>query len=795
MAPAALLLRPTTRAGRDPRRSSPSMPDPTQRVAVGGRTLALSNLDKVLFPADGIVKAEVVAYYVAVAGAMLPHIERRPLSLVRFPDGVDGEAFFQKARPVWAPAWIESVHFRERDYLYVAEPAGLAWLANLAALELHQVPSRAPDLDRPDVLVFDLDPPEDAPFATVRRLAIDLRRHLEGHGYVPFVKTSGGKGVHLFCPLVPDWDESEVLEAARDLAASFAQGRAKAVTLNMGKARRAGRVFIDVYRHSPGQTVVAPYSLRGRNGAPVSTPLTWEEFETLDDPRELNLHTVPARLATDGDPWKAIRDHATDLHTAPAAEEGVSAGGGLEEYAAKRTAGATPEPVPAGAPRRRRSRGTEFVIQRHHARALHYDLRVEEGGVLRSWAVPKGLPPRPGIKRLAVATEDHPMEYLDFEGSIPRGQYGAGRMWVFERGQYEPLKKEDGKLYVRLRGRSMAGDFRMFRTKDQEWIIERLDVPAEDWPNVRVEPMQPTLRKAPPDWNRFEYEVKWDGIRILVHVDEGQVRLFSRRGVEFTDQFPELTAPDTLRSISAVFDGEIVCLDEEGKPSFERVLQRTQGSKGRAAGAARRLPVTCYLFDALYLDGRVVLDEPLSRRREWVEDSLRPGTPYRFSRAVTDGPAFLEAVEAMGLEGLVAKDPTSKYQPGKRTETWIKIKVRRDATVRIVGYHPGEGSLAGDIGSLHVAEPDDDALTYRGRVGSGITERDRRRLRNALEPLVRATPPLEGGAPSDAAGAVWVEPRLSCDVTFAEITGAGRYRAPVFVRLSADPAPAATESA
>src|SRR5688572_9439381 len=140
------------------------MADLPQRVDVGGRTLSLTNLDKVLYPADGIVKAEVVGYYVAVAGAMLPHIERRLLSLVRFPDGVDGEAFFQKGRPVWAPSWIESVHFRDRDYLYVAEPAGLAWLANLAALELHQVPSRAPALDRPDVLVFDLDPPEGGRF-------------------------------------------------------------------------------------------------------------------------------------------------------------------------------------------------------------------------------------------------------------------------------------------------------------------------------------------------------------------------------------------------------------------------------------------------------------------------------------------------------------------------------------------------------------------------------------------------------------------------------------------------------
>ena len=763
------------------------MADLPQKVDVGGRTLSLTNLDKVLYPADGIVKAEVVAYYVAVAGAMLPHIERRPLSLVRFPDGVGGEAFFQKGRPVWAPKWIESVHFRDKDYLYVAEPAGLAWLANLAALELHQVPSRAPDLENPDVLVFDLDPPEGARFEVVRDLAIDLRAHLEAHGYVPFTKTSGGKGVHVFCPIVPDWDESEVIAAAKDLAASFARTRSKDVTLNMGKARRGGRVFVDIYRHSPGATVVAPYSLRGRDGAPVSTPLTWEDLADLDDPATLDLHVVPERLRAAGDPWADIRNHATDLHTAEARDtEELEGAAPLETYTGKRKAGATPEPVPTVVQRRRGRRGDQFVVQRHHARALHYDLRVEEEGVLRSWAVPKGLPPRPGIKRLAVATEDHPIEYLDFEGIIPKGQYGAGRMWVFDRGQYEALKREDGKLYVRLRGKSLAGDYRMFRTRDQEWIIERLDTPAEDWPRIRVEPMQPTLRSQPPNWDRFEYEVKWDGIRILMHIDEGEVRLFSRRGTEYTDQFPDLVVPDSLRTLSAVIDGEIVCLDAEGRPSFERVLQRAQSSRKNAASAARRLPATCYVFDCLYLDGRVILDEPLTRRREWLEDSLRPNTPFRFSRAVTDGKAFLKAVEEMGLEGLVAKDPSSPYRPGRRTDSWIKLKVRRDATVLVIGYQPGEGSLTGDIGSLHVAEAVDEDLVYRGRVGSGLTARDRRRITEELEPLVRTTAPLEGGAPSDAAGAVWVEPRLWADVAFAEITGAGRYRAPTFVRLRRD---------
>src|SRR5690606_10562242 len=288
-----------------------------QVVQVGKRKLEISNLEKVLFPEDHIVKAEVIEYYLRIAPTLLTHVKGRALTLIRFPDGIYGESFYQKNRPDWAPDWIEFVELGKetKDYIVATEPATLVWLANLAALELHQLHGRKPVYDCPDYMVFDLDPPEGYDFTAVVGTALELRTYLESFGYTPFVKTTGGKGVHVCCPIEPKWDFHTVFLAAEDLAKPFVEQRSNVLTLQIRKDARKGRVLVDIFRIRSGQSIVSPYSLRGRKGAPVSMPLTWEELSTLKAPVEHNIHNVVQKVMDDGDAWEGFDAYAVELHT------------------------------------------------------------------------------------------------------------------------------------------------------------------------------------------------------------------------------------------------------------------------------------------------------------------------------------------------------------------------------------------------------------------------------------------------------------------------------------------------
>jgi bifunctional non-homologous end joining protein LigD len=315
-------------------------------VNVAGRVIEVSNLDKIIYPGDGLVKAEVIRYYVSVAPVMLRHVRGRPLSLVRFPDGVGGEQFFHKNRPNGAPDWVVSHMIGEDkpiDYIVPNDEATLAWLANIAALEVHTMNVRAPHFDRPDFIAFDLDPSPEKTFEQILELAQALRAHLEKIGYRPLVKTSGQKGLHIVCPLHQKWDVDTCLEAARDAASTFASGRSD-VTLQMSKKRRQDKTLIDVYRNARGQTMVAAYSLRGREGASVSMPLDWDDLEELESPADFTLRDVPAALEEFGDAWEGFDDHRTGLHTRADVALSVPGNELLSQYDARRDFGRTSEP-------------------------------------------------------------------------------------------------------------------------------------------------------------------------------------------------------------------------------------------------------------------------------------------------------------------------------------------------------------------------------------------------------------------------------------------------------------------
>jgi len=714
------------------------MPSRTSQITqVGKRKIELSNLGKVLYPDDHITKAQLIEYYFKIAPTILAHVKGRPLSLVRFPDGIGGESFFQKNRPEWAPEWLEHATLGEekKDYVIATEEASLVWLANLACIELHQMHSCAPHFDKPDYITYDFDPPDGFKFARIAELALEFKEHVEQFGYHPFVKTTGRKGLHVVTPIEPKWSFQEAFEAAKAVAQPFVESHSSVLTLQIKKDYRAGKVLLDIYRNRSSQTIVAAYSVRGLPGAPVSTPLHWEELHSLESSQAFSLTGVPQRVIESGDPWEAIAAYATPIHTksketkplkktlSPARTRKTPEQ--LESYSKKRSFDKTPEPPPEAAQGRarrsaragsvnddvRRARsdapyqGSAFVVHRHHASRLHYDLRLEQNGVLKSWAVPKGLPPRPGIKRLAVNVEDHPLEYVNFEGAIPKGEYGGGMMWKFAQGRYEITKQKKDGFYFRLQSRELNAEYRTYQTKDNQWLLERVDNPQTDWLRDAIEPMLARPADKPPSSEDYLYEIKWDGLRALISLDEGEVRIRGRNGTDYTKQFPELLIPEqAFRATSALFDGEIVCLESDGRPVFKNVIHRMQQkTEGAIERAKAKFPAVCYVFDCLYLDGRPIVNEPLTRRREWLEDAVKKDSAYRVSGVVEDGPAFFEAVKQMGLEGIIAKQRDSAYQPGKRSDAWLKVKARQTVECVIIGYTRGKGDRAASFGAVHLA--------------------------------------------------------------------------------------------
>lgn len=774
----------------------------SQIAQVGKRRIELSNLSKVLYPEDHILKAELIEYYLKVAPTILAHVKGRPLSLVRFPDGITGGKFFQKNRPEWAPEWIEHILLggednegekeKKIDYVIATEEATLVWLANLACIELHQMHCRSPRFDTPDYMVFDFDPPEDVRFPHVAALALEFKEHLESYGYHPFVKTTGRKGLHVVVPVEPKWTFDRVFEAAKAVATPFVESHGASTTLHIKKEYRKGRVLIDIYRNRTYQTIVGAYSVRGLPGATVSTPLHWEELGRVKSPAEFNLHSVPERVVKGGDPWEGIAAYSSSLHTERKVAKNVKAlkpsgkrktPETLKRYEEKRSFERTPEPPPTIAI----GEGNAFVVHRHHATRLHYDLRLEQDGTLKSWAVPKGLPPRPGIIRLAVATEDHPLEYLNFEGTIPKGQYGGGDMWIYARGKYAITKEKKGGFYFRLQSKELSAEYSTHKTKENEWIVQRVDKPQVDYLRDEIEPMLADSNASPPTSGDYLFEVKWDGIRALISLDEGQVRIRSRNQHDITSKFPELLIPEeAFRASSALFDAEIVCLDDAGKPMFKDVIHRLQQTTESAIERLKlKYPVVCYVFDCLYLDGRAIVNEPLVRRRAWLKDAIKRGTPYRVSETVEEGGELFKAAAAMGLEGIIAKEKMSAYQPGKRSSQWLKIKTRQTVDCVIIGYTKGKGDRESLFGALQIGMVKDGKLKYVGKVGTGFDLKLMKDIFSDLKKQKTTRRPIEE-KPLDDATTTWIEPKLACEVQYASLTKDEMLREPVFVRMRPD---------
>jgi bifunctional non-homologous end joining protein LigD len=465
----------------------------------------------------------------------------------------------------------------------------------------------------------------------------------------------------------------------------------------------------------------------------------------------------------------------------------------------KRRPGHTPEPVPDddSTTTRKTKKGKKptFVIQEHHASSLHWDFRLEHDGVLASWALPKGLPLSPDQNHLAVQVEDHPLEYGKFRGTIPEGEYGAGTVSIWDRGHYDCEKWRPREIMVVLHGKRAKGRYVLFPTTGHNWMIHRMDPAPEGFEPLpaRMQPMLATPGRLPPDEGEWAYEFKWDGMRVLVWIDGGRPRALSRNDNDVTASFPELRAfGEAIGSHQALFDGELVALGADGKPSFARLQHRMHASSPASVRkAAASNPVSLVIFDLLHLDGASLLGLDYDHRRAALEGLGIAASGWAVTPSFTSDPGervFRSAID-LGMEGVVAKRRASSYQPGQRSRDWIKVKNQHSQEVVIGGYTQGNGSRRSDFGALLVGLPSSDhrKLTFVGKVGTGFSDRTRAELASDLKAMVRATSPFDDHLPRAVAKeATWVTPKLVGEVGYGEWTGDGHLRHPVWRGLRPD---------
>ena len=461
----------------------------------------------------------------------------------------------------------------------------------------------------------------------------------------------------------------------------------------------------------------------------------------------------------------------------------------LAEYEAKRDFKKTPEPGAKVA--RKETKAPRFVVQEHHARRLHWDFRLERDGVLVSWAVPKGVPMDPKTNHLAVHVEDHPLDYINFAGTIPSGNYGAGTVSIWDEGTYETEKWSDREVMVILHGKKLHGRYVLFRTNGDNWMIHRMDPPQDPERKPmpeRIEPMMAKLVPKPPTPDEaFGFEFKWDGIRAEAYVEGGTVRLVSRSGETITARYPEVHAMGrAIGSKEVILDGEIVALDDTGRPSFEEIQQRMGlSSESEIRRKMKEVPVTYMLFDLMWLDGHSLLKETYVDRRRKLDALKLNGDSWQTPPYEKGGgPAMLEASRKAGLEGIMGKKLDSPYEPGRRSGAWVKVKNRNRQEFVIGGWLDGEGKRSGHPGALLVGYYDKARFVYAGKVGTGFTDSMLDKLQSAMKPLAQAKSPFDVGAPPKAAH--FVKPVLVAEIEFVEWTKSGQLRAPAFKGLRTD---------
>lgn len=808
------------------------------KLTIESRALTISNPEKLLFPEVGFSKAMVIDYYARVAPFLLPHLKNRPVTMKRYPDGIHGKLFYEKNAPRYTPEWVKTFPIpRESsgrsviNYILINDTATLVWLANLANLEIHPFLHRVPKTDTPTSVVFDLDPGEHADVLDCAIVAFRLRDYLESLKLQCFAKVSGSRGLHIHVPLNSPATYERTKPFAHSVAEFLEAEHPDLAVSKMSKDERQGKVFIDWSQNAEHKTTVGVYSLRAKREQPfVSFPVNWDELrEAVRKKKPEALNFTPAatleRLKKEGDLFANVLKLKQKLPESLPPES-------LAAYGGKRDFSATREPPPA-APRS--GSGHRFVIQKHSASRLHYDFRLEMNGVLKSWAVPKGPPYTPAEKRLAMAVEDHPIEYLDFEGTIPKGQYGGGTVMVWDIGNYELLEGDygKGKLHVYLTGKKLKGEWYLVKTKDEEgrrWLLMKsspgIEPPANEdlsaitgrgmeqiaedndaqWNSNRggegppgvdlsrlprasakfVEPMQSKPVARLPGGGGWQYEIKLDGFRALAFKNNGLLELLSRNRLVLNGRFPEVAAALEALGDGTILDGEIVAVNKNGWPDFY-LLQGGGGS------------VLYYVFDVLAWHGRSLLGLPLRKRRavlEWALEGWKD--PVRLLGTLDAEPeSLVSAAGKRKIEGFVAKRLDSVYEPGKRTGKWVKYRLKQGQDLVIGGYIPGRNHFSGLIAGYY----ENGALLYAATVVNGFVAHAKDKVFEKLKPLETAGCPFANlPEPPNTRGpdaltktgmkkCCWLKPEIVANIGFTGWTAANRLREARFIGLRDDKNP------
>lgn len=800
-----------------------------QTVTIDGHTLKLTNLGKVIYPETGTTKADVIDYYARVADALITHAANRPATRKRWVNGVGtaeqpGEMFFQKnlderSTPQWVPRRDLEHSDHVNSYPLVNDLATLTWLAQISALEIH-VPQwqfgRTGIRKNPDRLVLDLDPGPGAGLQECAEVARLARVILTDMGLSPFPVTSGSKGIHLYAALDGRQTSDEVSAVAHELARALEADNPDLIVSDMKKTLRDGKVLVDWSQNSGSKTTITPYSLRGRAHPTVAAPRTWRELASKDL-AHLDYRDVIKRVEKKGDILADLTaGHRASLEPTPQRMAGFIAAGSADDrlatYRSMRDGSKTPEPVPDDAPAT--STGNSFVIQEHKARKLHYDFRLEHDGVLVSWAIPKGVPTDQGQNHLAVQTEDHPLAYGAFEGTIPAGQYGAGEVTIWDKGTYELEKWRDGKEVIATLHGEKHGSHRyaLIQTggrdgrSENNWLIHLMkSVDEQPVRTARADSRRKVIGGSRPvrraservsspmlaspgaigelgDATEWAFEMKWDGIRTIARVGDGQLHLTSRNGIDLTRTYPELASLVDLVPESTVLDGEIVAMNKAGRPDFGLLQKRMNLTKKAEVDAATAsTPVQLLLFDLLEEGGDPLTDRPYSERRERLEALLKSEGPIQVPPAFEGRVgAAMTTSRTLGLEGIIAKRRSSTYAIGKRSRAWIKLKHHLAQEVVIGAWRPGSGARSHRIGSLLMGIPTEEGLRYVGRVSSGLTDKQFDSLAAKFRRMERVTSPFESLPAADAADAHFITPNMVGEVEFSEWTPTGKLRHPVW---------------
>ncbi len=832
-----------------------------EHLHIDGRDVPVSKLDKVLYPENGFTKAQVIDYYIRISAYLLPHFKDRPVTLKRFPDGVRGQFLYEKDAPGFAPEWVMTFPVPRRAggpairYVLINDLATLVWCANVASLELHPFLHRAPELNQPTTIVFDLDPGEGANILTCAEVAFLLKDVLARLGLASFPKVSGSKGIQVYLPLNTPVTYAVTQPFARAIAELLAKQRPKLIVAEMAKSERAKKVFIDWSQNADFKTTVGVYSLRAKGSHPfVSLPVAWDELQRALDTRKtdgLYFEPEPAlkRLSEKGDLFAPVLELKQSLPDSlsgsleNAAKTRPRKAKALAEYERKRDFSKTAEP-PAPLPHASAQGGKKrFVVQKHAASHLHYDFRLEMHGALKSWAVPKGIPYELEQRRLAMATEDHPIEYLDFEGTIPQGQYGGGTVMVWDIGAYELIEGNyyKGNLQIYLSGKKLKGEWHLAKDragKNKNWFLIKTGSAAKppsakkenasaltgrtieqiaeakdaQWHSNRVPVAGIEIDKLPPSEMKFiepmqcklvaelpegsdlqheiwQYEIKLDGYRALALKDRGTMRLLSRRNNSLNSRFPTIAQAAGELEDGLILDGEVAALDAEGRPSFNLLQHHKKDSH-----------IVFYVFDLLAYRGRDLRELPLKLRRQLLDLVLANAShPIRLSPVLkAHAREVIAAIKAQDLEGVVAKRTDAPYESGARSGRWVKFKVNRGQELVVGGYKP---SGKDRFENLAIGYYDRERLIFIAKLKNGFTPALKNEISKRFKRLeTKACPFANLPEPKNArrgealtAEAMkkyrWLRPKLVVQVEFTDWTAANHLRHSKFVALRDDKNP------